>query len=96
MSQLKTTIATFAEQQKMLNRYEDELEICVRRLRCKMWQIGMLLVDTAQFCEAFEVERNTIVDKAEALEAIKAIHDDESLDEVDRDNAVFEVLEGLK
>lgn len=96
MSKLKTTIATFAEQKKRLNRYEDELEICVRRLRCKMRQIGMLLVDTAQFCEAFEVERNTIVDKVEALEAIKAIHDDESLDEVDRDNAVFEVLEGLK
>lgn len=45
---------------------------------------------------------NAIVEKArmspeeEALEAIKAIHDDESLNEIDRDNAVFEVLEGLK
>lgn len=45
---------------------------------------------------------NAIIEKArmspeeEALEAIKAIYDDESLDEVDRDNAVFEVLEGLK
>lgn len=89
MSVLRLRISQLKQDYEELNRCSEQLKTCVER-------VSDLLYAVTWFCEDFEKERNKIVDKAEALDLIKAIHDDESLSEIVRDIEVSEVLEGLE